>query len=432
MIGQKLCNAKVAHKTGISNFRSSSSPLRWAVLAGVWLAYFCFGLTIVSLAPIVAEISSDLNLSRSQMGGVLGAWQLVYIGSAVPLGIFLDRTGIRRGLMLAFIMIAISLVLRSQAVGHASLFLAVAIFGLGGPLVSVGAPKTISLWFDNNGRGMAMGIYMTAPMLGSMSGLSLTNGLLMPLMEGDWRAVMLIYSLFIAVSSVIWWLITAHPYCKKVEHEHTAEPRGSQKENFKLLLRIPAFQIVLAISIGIFFCNHSMNNWLPEILRSKGIDAVTAGYLASIPVVFSVLSSLVIPRFALSTRRLWILGFLFMSFGVSSIMLQASDGFWLTLGLIAQGVARGSAMTLSILILLDIPGVGTERAGVAGGMFFSAAEIGGVSGPVLIGVVSDLSDGFSAPLYMLTGMSVVLLLLLIALYTFQHGVHASKVFIPDK
>ena len=184
----------------ISGFEARSSPLRWAVLAGVWLAYYCFGLTIVSLAPLVAEISSDLGLSRSQMGGVLGAWQLVYIGSAVPLGMLLDRTGIRRGLMLAFIMIALSVVLRSQAVGYASLFLAVALFGLGGPLVSVGAPKTISLWFEGNGRGMAMGIYMTAPMLGSMAGLSLTNGLFMPLMDGDWRAVMLLYAIFIAFS----------------------------------------------------------------------------------------------------------------------------------------------------------------------------------------------------------------------------------------
>ena len=89
--------------------------------------------------------------------------------------------------------------------------LAVAVFGLGGPLVSVGAPKTISLWFEGRGRGMAMGIYMTASALGSMTGLSLTNGLLMPLMDGDWRTVMLLYAGFIFASSLVWWLITAHP-----------------------------------------------------------------------------------------------------------------------------------------------------------------------------------------------------------------------------
>ncbi len=73
-------------------------------------------------------------------------------------------------------------------------------------------------------------------------------------------------------------------------------------------------------------------------------------------------------------------------------------------------------MTLSILILLDIPQVGSKRAGVAGGMFFSAAEIGGVMGPVSIGMMSDWSGGFSSTLYMLTAVSVFLLILLTALW----------------
>ena len=68
-----------------------TNPYRWAILSGVWLTYYCFGLTIVTLAPLVAEISQDLNLTHSQMGAVLGAWQLVFIGSAIPLGILLDR-----------------------------------------------------------------------------------------------------------------------------------------------------------------------------------------------------------------------------------------------------------------------------------------------------------------------------------------------------
>ena len=140
-------------------FEPLKTPFRWAVLTGIWLAYYCFGLTIVTLAPLVTEITSDLDISNSEMGTILGAWQLVYIASAVPLGILLDRIGVRRAIMFAFTMIAISVILRSNAEGFTSLFIAVAIFGLGGPLISVGAPKSISLWFDDSERGFAMGIY---------------------------------------------------------------------------------------------------------------------------------------------------------------------------------------------------------------------------------------------------------------------------------
>ena len=55
----------------IPNFKASGSPLRWAVLAGVWLAYYCFGLTIVTLAPLVAEISTDLGVTDPASGPVV-------------------------------------------------------------------------------------------------------------------------------------------------------------------------------------------------------------------------------------------------------------------------------------------------------------------------------------------------------------------------
>ena len=36
---------------------------------------------------------------------------------------------------------------------------ALAFFGLGGPLISVGAHKLISIWFNERERKLAMGIY---------------------------------------------------------------------------------------------------------------------------------------------------------------------------------------------------------------------------------------------------------------------------------
>ena len=48
--------------------------------------------------------------------------------------------------------------------------------------------------------------------------------------------------------------------------------------------------------------------------------------------------------------------------------------------------------------------------GNAGGLFFSAAEIGGVSGPVAIGVIHDVTGGFTVSLWVLTGVCALLLL----------------------
>ena len=71
---------------------------RWAILFGVWLIYFSFGLTVAALAPLVPKVCQDLKISYGEMGLILGAWPFVYILSALPCGIFLDRIGPRRAL----------------------------------------------------------------------------------------------------------------------------------------------------------------------------------------------------------------------------------------------------------------------------------------------------------------------------------------------
>ncbi|MDP6622915.1 MAG: MFS transporter [Alphaproteobacteria bacterium] len=402
-------------KKKISDLAASAHAYRWVVLGGVWLVYFCFGLTIVTLAPLVNVVGLDLGLSHSRMGTVMGAWQLVFIASAVPCGVLLDRIGPRRALVIALLVIAASGALRAAAGGHLSLFLAVAVFGLGGPLVSVGAPKLIGLWFEGQERRFAMGLYMTGPAMGSMASLALTNSLMMPLLGGNWRAVMLAYAAIVLAAGLVWLAITAHPASRAIESRLAAAPREPQLKAFAEILQIPAVRIVLAMSIGIFFINHGLNNWLPEILRSHGMGVNAAGFWAALPTAVGIVAAPTIPRLATPARRMGILAALFLLAAGATLLLLSANGTLLAAALVMQGVARGGMMTLAMLILLDVPEVGTRRTGLAGGLFFSAAEIGGSLGPMSIGVLAQWSGGFATSLAMLTGITVVLMALLVAL-----------------
>lgn len=394
---------------------TATSPYRWAILGGVWLVYFCFGMTTASMAPLVAPISRTLGLSHAAMGSVLGAWPLVYIAAAIPCGAVLDRIGARWALLFASLIMMLSAALRSLASGHAELFLAVALFGLGGPLVSIGAPKLIALWFTGKDRGLAMGIYITGPALGAVVALSATNGLLMPAMDNDWRQVLRIYGALVLVSGLIWFWIASHPVSRTLEHRLQATG-GRSWRVFVDLVELPAVRLVLLMSVGIFFYNHSLNNWLPEILRSGGMDPVRAGFWASMPTGISVLAALTIPRLAVSQRRLWILVALFAGAAAATMLLHGTIEPLLATALVLQGLARGAMMVIAVMILLDRPEVGARNAGAAGGLFFSAAEIGGVLGPLAIGFVSDLSGGFALSLYMLSAVMIILILFALRLH----------------
>ena len=138
-------------------------PYRWVMLAGVWLAYFSFGVVQGGIPPLIGPVSQDLGLSRTTMGTVLGAWPLIYILTAIPAGALLDRFNLEFTIMVGVIFIGISGLLRAIAVDYKTILFAVMVFGLGGPFISIGAPKLISTWFSESDRGRAMGIYLTAP-----------------------------------------------------------------------------------------------------------------------------------------------------------------------------------------------------------------------------------------------------------------------------
>jgi cyanate permease len=385
------------------------SSARWLMLTGVWLLYTCFGMTSVGLAPLVAPITRDLGLSHSVMGAVMGVWQLVYIASSVPCGALLDRLGPRRALFLGALLIGASGLLRSLAVDELTLCLAVGVFGLGGPLISSGAPKVVSAWFRGRERGMAMGIYMTGPAIGGILALTLSNAVLMPWLDHDWRRVLLLWAGASFVSAFAWLMLSAHPAARLHERRAAAEPRRSQREVLATLLAMPAVRLVLAMSVGIFMFNHGLNNWLPELLRASGMSAVAAGYWAAVPTAIGIAASLMIPRLATPERRFIILMLLCAAAATATLLLHAGPGSLLLSGLILQGIARSTLMTVTMLALVEMRGVGEKYAGTASGLFFSAAEVGGATGPLVLGVLYDATGGFDAGLYLLGGIAGVLL-----------------------
>jgi cyanate permease len=390
-------------------------PYRWMILAGVWLLYYSFGLTIAAMAPLVKPITEELGLSHSAMGGILGAWPLVYIVAALPGGAFLDRVGIRKALFLSVLIIAASAICRSISTGHLSLFLAVGLFGLGGPLVSVGAPKAITLWFEGKERGVAMGLYITGPALGGVTALALTNSVVMPLVGGDWRAALQVYAVFVLATGVVWLFISGNALAQEVERKVAAQEKKPQFEIFVELIRMRPIQIVLVMSVGIFFYNHGLGNWLPEILRSRGMSPEAAGYWASVPTAMGVIGALIIPRLAVPERRVFLLLFLFICAGLGTQMMQNDPGLGLASGLILQGITRTTMMTIMIMVLVDTKGIEAHSVGLASGLFFSAAEIGGVLGPLTVGIVSDLTGGFTVALDMMSLICVALIGMLVLL-----------------
>ena len=379
------------------------------MLGGVWLIYFGFGLLSLAMAPLVDPISRDLGLSYTTMGAILGAWPLVYIVAAAPCGAFVDRVGLKWSLFLAALIITASGGLRAVAFDAVSMFVAVGLFGIGGPLVSIGAPKAIAQWFEGAERGFALGVYLTGPFLGHILALVLTNSVMMPLTGGNWRQVLLIYAGFSLAAGIAWFVLGSHPINRVVESAgRHRETIAGQLAVFAKLLRLPNIQVILAISIGAFFFHHGISNWLPEILRTDGMAPDVAGIWSALPTAVGIVGALLIPRLATPPRRFAILVGLALCAAAGALMLLVAGTPALVVAMILQGIGRGSLIAVLILVLMETRGVDPRNTGAAVGLFFSAAEIGGVLGPLVIGAASDFTGGFDAGLWLLGAVSVAL------------------------
>ena len=371
-----------------------------------WLIYFSFGLINTATAPLVSHIMGDLGLTYTQMGVIIGAWQLIYIFSSQPLGVIIDRLGVYRSLLLGGIIIAASSSLRYLATDFWNLFTFVAMFGLGGPLISIGTLKLVSTWFIDEGRGTASGINASGGLIGSMTALSITNGFVLPLV-GDWRNVFLVYGFMGYAIAFIWLLLGRRPppaglQIQKIPSMTSEGGTGA----YRFLLKNKDIWLILGIGIIFFLTTHGLKNWMPRILELKGLSPVMAGFATSFMALSSIFGNLTIPRlsYRIGSKRRTIALILFFS-SISILMLEIGGDALLWTGIMLSGFFTAAIMPLMTLTLMDMPEVGAELMGTAGGLFFSIGEIGGFLGPFLMGYFKDITGSFFSGILFLSIMS---------------------------
>jgi len=378
-------------------------PYRWVILALLWLLYAAWGLVSRSVAPLVTPILKDLNMSYGQMGLVLGSWQLTYIAVAIIAGAIIDKWGVRKSLFVGTVIIGLSAALRYFPSGFGSLLPVIALFGVGGPLISIGAPKTISVWFRGKSRGTAVGIYATGPWIGGILAFAATNSFIMPLTGYSWRLTFVFYGLLTFAVALLWWLLA----------RDTKPTGGTESANiskvFGRLIKVRNVRVLLVAGLLFFAIMHGFTNWLPKILESGGLPPTTAGFAASIPLLASIPAVLVIPRVVPPHLRGRFIALLALLVAAALVVSVTASALPLLVGLVLFGIAGSSLLPLVILVLMETPEVGSRYMGSAGGIFFCVAEIGGFTGPLIMGALVDMTGAFLVGGVFLASLSLVIL-----------------------
>jgi len=378
---------------------------RWIMLSLLWLLYVCFGIVSRAIFPLVTPILNDLRIIYSQMGFILGSWQLTYIMMALVAGSILDSWGVRKSLFVGALIIGLSSSLRYCANNFTAMLIAVALFGVGGPMISIGGPKTISSWFSGPSRGTAIGLYTSGNWIGGLLALALTNSLVMPLVGNDWKQAFVVYGIITFGVGLLWRL-----FARENESGKTSESMAII-DVFRNLGNLPNVRLVLAMGLLAFAISHGFSSWLPKILEINGMSGPQAGFAASITIAAGIPSILIIPSVVPAPYRGRTMAMLAILTAVNIVLVMKISGMALYIGLAVLGFISSPFMALLLLILMDSPGVETRYMGSAGGMFYCVAEIGGFAGPFFMGVLVDLTGTFMAGAIFLAGLCIAIVVL---------------------
>lgn len=393
-----------------SDENNNQSNFRWLVLFGIWLVYFCFGLSVASLAPLVQVIELDLSIEHALMGTILGAWPVVYIASSLPCGALLDRYGTSNMLVASTLIIALAIALRGFAETYFDLLFTMVLFGLVAPIISTGAPKVISIWFTGKDRGLGTGVYFTGNALGGITALALSNSFLLPAVGNNWRYIFFIYAGLIIFAGIIWLIISRNYLYRNIESKIKFDKKIKYRTVIRNLLNQRLIRLVLIMGLFILFFNHGLTQWLPTILIENGMNKVNAGYWSSIPAVIGLVSAPIINRWATPQYRLQILMGLFVCAAIATLMIFLNHPSTLFLGLFLQGMCRGAMNGIAILMLIDNEDDKGNNVGASTGLYWTVGEVGGALGPATVGTIASLTGNFDAALFMMTAVAGILII----------------------
>ncbi|MGU3293971.1 MFS transporter [Williamsia sp. M5A3_1d] len=148
--------------------------------------------------------------------------------------------------------------------------------------------------------------------------------------------------------------------------------------------------------------------WLPTIYRDRGVSADKAGLIFAVLSVSSIVTALGVPVLATrmrSQRVLAVAVVVLATAGILGVLSTGTWGAWPCAVLI--GLGQGGALSLA-LVLMNLR---TASAAEATGMSAFAQTVGyllAATGPIAMGVLHSLTDGWSVPLIALAATMVPL------------------------
>lgn len=345
-----------------------------------------------SLGAANTTIAREFQVSDTDMGIVLAAFNLGYFCCQVPAGIVASRFGVRGALALmalawSLCTVAGSLTMSSGSLSHSRTLLGIAQAGMV-PCIA----KVVSDWFPLARRGLTSAVIAAAMQVGSIAASGLTATLLGPV---GWRGTLQLYATVGIAWSVAFWFLfrdepAAHPGVNAAERDLIAAGRTVAADQspsiparglWRITLTMLGSLTMWAFCAQAFFRAYAYelySTWFPALLeKGYGVSPETSGRLATLPTTAILVGSL-----AAGVIVDW-------------IFQRTSSTFWSRSGTAIVGMTIAGLSFVAVLwvrdpvVMVIIVSAGALFSALASPATWAAAmDLGGRATPIVVGVMN--------------------------------------------
>ena len=406
-------------------------PYRWRIAfllgVGVLVNYF----DRVNLSVAHTALSGSFGLSDITFGYLSGAYNWTYAACQLPVGLLLDRFGVRRVGRLSTLLWGMASFGAAVTPNVAGFFGARLLLGIGEAPTFPANAKAIGLWFPDREKGTATALFDAAAKLASAIGVPLLGVLLLRI---GWRWSFAVTGVLSLGYFGLFTRIYRDPEPRfPPETLHSGEALDLQtqadtpqpgKIALGSLLRN---RKVLGLSLGMGAYNYVfylLVTWLPSYLSSAlHIDLLHSFLYTGVPWLFATCTDLAagLGSDAL-IRRGWdasrvrrsilVVG---MAFGVGILgaahaHTAARALFWISVSI--GGLAAASPIGWSIPSMIAPKG----SVGTVGGIVNLANQLSGIAAPIVTGYIVHATHSYAwafgvSGIYLLIGLLGYLFLL---------------------
>ncbi len=371
---------------------------RTLALAGIVVVAFSLRTAVASLSPILAEIERDVTLAPAVIGflGMLPPLCYAVFGVATPL--IAKRFGLEMTLIGSILALTLGLAGRGLATDAIALVAASAVtfaaIGVGNVLL----PPLVKRYFPDR-IGLVTTIYVTAMSVSTF----MPPLVAVPVAEvAGWRVSLGEWAIVAAVSLVPWVALLVHP-----RRQSPAElPEEVEPGLLRYALRSPLAWSLTTVFTVSGFNAYAMFAWMPPILHdTAGTSHAEAGALLSLYAAMGLPTGVLVPVLAARYGRVRLLVAVAVACtiaGYLGLLLVPASATWLWVA----AAGTGPLLFPLALVLINLRSRTHSGAVALSGFVQSAGYLIVAVGPLAVGVLHDITGGWTWPLLLLLGSAV--------------------------